>query len=101
MYPFSGVILKLANEALKADMKRAAIMLYQLVPSTEPAIDHSKDIVKGIGKLPTVRSSISGATYDREQMEEARRSPPDRDGQQQVGGNRPAHRPRLPAREGR
>ncbi len=70
MYPFSGVILKLANDALKADMKRAAIMLYQMMPVTEAAIDRSKDIVKAIGSWPGARSSVSGATYEKKMMEQ-------------------------------
>lgn len=69
MYPFSGIILKLANDALKAEMKRAAIMLYQLMPTTELAIDLAKDKAKGIGSLPKVRSRVSGATYEKEMLE--------------------------------
>lgn len=69
MYPFSGVILKLAGEALKADMKRASILLYQLMPCTEAAIEQSQKITQDIGKLPGVMSKVSGAKYAKEEME--------------------------------
>ena len=68
MYPFSGIILKLAQDSLKADMQSAAIMLYQLMPSTEAAIDRAKDVLEAIGQLAGVRSSVSYVIYEKAVM---------------------------------
>jgi tetratricopeptide (TPR) repeat protein len=42
MHAFSKLFVKLAADAITADMQRAAMALYQMIPSTEAAIDDTK-----------------------------------------------------------
>jgi tetratricopeptide (TPR) repeat protein len=42
MHDFSRLFMKLAADAIAADMQRAAMALYQMVPSTEVAIDDTQ-----------------------------------------------------------
>ena len=43
MHPFSTVFLKLAGDALAAEMQRAAVSIYQFVPDTG---DHTTELIK-------------------------------------------------------
>lgn len=42
MHRYSRVFMKLAGDAITADMQRAALALYQFVPSTEVALDDAR-----------------------------------------------------------
>lgn len=68
LFPHAGVLMKLANEAREAEMKRAAVLLYQMLPSTERAIGLTRFKLKNIGKLGGVRSPISGVIYAKDQL---------------------------------
>lgn len=68
LFPHAGVLMKLANEAREAEMKRAAVLLYQMLPSTERAIGQTQHKLKNIGKLGGVISPISGAVYPKDQL---------------------------------
>lgn len=70
LFPHAGVLMKLANEAREAEMKRAAVLLYQMLPSTERAIGQTQHKLKNIGKLGGVRSPISGALYPKDMLEQ-------------------------------
>ena len=48
MHRYSRVFLKLAGDAVAADMQRAAIALYQFVPSTEEALDDTRALLKAV-----------------------------------------------------
>jgi tetratricopeptide (TPR) repeat protein len=56
MHRYSKVFMKLAADAISTDMDRAAMALYQLVPSTDSAIDD-------------VRTRLKGATTNRAALE--------------------------------
>lgn len=68
MYRFSPVFLKLAGDAIAAGMTRAAMALYQVVPSTEVAIDDVRARLKSMGGA--ARIETAGVTYDRKRLEE-------------------------------
>lgn len=55
MQQYSRVFMKLAGEAVAAEMERAAMALYHFVPSTDAAIDDIKANLKAIGELKDVR----------------------------------------------
>jgi tetratricopeptide (TPR) repeat protein len=55
MHRFSNVYLKLAGDAIGADMPRAALALYQLVPSTDAAMDDIRARLKSMGSLETLK----------------------------------------------
>ncbi len=78
MHRYTPVFLKLAGNAVNADMDRAALALYQLAPSTDAAIDDVRARLDSLGPLPSVAES--GSTLVREELdkdlaalEEARR----------------------------
>lgn len=54
MHRYSKVFLKLAGEAISAKMDRAALALYQLVPSTDAVIDDLRARIKLLGPLEQV-----------------------------------------------
>jgi tetratricopeptide (TPR) repeat protein len=54
MHQYSPVFLKLAGDAIAAEMDRAALALYQFVPSTDAAIDDVRARLKSLGPLPRV-----------------------------------------------
>ena len=55
MQRYSKVFMKLAGDAIAANMERAAMALYQFVPSTEAAIDDTRARLKSMGSLAVVR----------------------------------------------
>ena len=55
MQQYSRVFMKLAGDAVGADMNRAALSLYQFVPSTEVALDDTRVRLKAIGDLRSVK----------------------------------------------
>lgn len=58
MHPYSRVFLKLAGDAIGADMPRAAMELYQFVPSTDAAMDDIRSRLKSMGGLESVRDGV-------------------------------------------
>ena len=54
MQQYSRVFMKLAGDAVGAQMVRAAFALYQFVPTTDAAIDDTRVRLKSIGPLPKV-----------------------------------------------
>ncbi|MEO8614308.1 MAG: tetratricopeptide repeat protein [Luteolibacter sp.] len=46
MHRYSSVFIKLAGDAIQADMQRTAMALYQLAPSTEVALDDARARLK-------------------------------------------------------
>jgi tetratricopeptide (TPR) repeat protein len=55
MTDFTKLYLKLANDAIGADMPQAAMALYQLVPSTEAAFDDTKARLEALGPKQSVK----------------------------------------------
>ncbi len=68
MQRYSRLFMKLAGDAIGAEMDRAAMALYQFIPSTEAAIDDIKARLKSLGPLATVTDGAS--TLNRKQLEE-------------------------------
>lgn len=56
MQRYSKVFMKLAADALGADMTEAALCLYQFVPATEVAIDDLRARIRDMGHLPRLSS---------------------------------------------
>jgi len=54
MHQYSPVFMKLAGDAIAAEMDRAAIALYQFVPTTDAAIDDVRARLKSLGPLTRV-----------------------------------------------
>ena len=54
MHEYTPVFMKLAGDAIAAEMDRAALALYQFVPSTDAAIDDVRARLKALGPLPRV-----------------------------------------------
>lgn len=54
MHRFSKVFLKLAGDAIGAGMERAAMALYQFVPSTEVALADVRARLRALGPLPRI-----------------------------------------------
>ncbi len=67
MQRYSKVFMKLAADALEAEMTEAAINLYQFVPSTGVAIDDLRRRVSEMGNLP--RLSAGTLRLDRSDLE--------------------------------
>lgn len=59
MQEYSRVFMKLAGEAVGADMLRAALALYQFVPSTDSAIDDIRVRLKSMGALKSLKDGTS------------------------------------------
>lgn len=59
MHDYSRVFMKLAGDAVGADMQRAALALYQFVPSTEAAIDDVEARLKSIGDMKAVKDGTN------------------------------------------
>jgi tetratricopeptide (TPR) repeat protein len=55
MHEFSKVFMKLATDAVAANMERSAWVLYQLVPATEAAIDDTRSRLTAMGNAPELR----------------------------------------------
>jgi len=56
MQRYSKIFMKLAADALNADMTEAAFSLYQFVPATEVAIDDLRARIRDMGHLPRIPS---------------------------------------------
>lgn len=59
MQQYSGVFMKLAGEAVAAEMERAALALYHFVPTTDSAIDDTRARIKSIGELKSVKDGTN------------------------------------------
>lgn len=55
MSEFSRVFMRLAGDAVSADMQRAALALYQMVPSTQTALQDAEVRLKSLGDRNGVR----------------------------------------------
>jgi tetratricopeptide (TPR) repeat protein len=78
MQDYSRVFMKLAGEAVGADMRRAAFALYQFVPSTDAAIDDVRARLASMGDLKSLKDGTlvlvrSKLEADLKALEEARR----------------------------
>lgn len=67
MQPYSRVMMKLAGEAVGAGMDRAAMVLYQLVPSTDAAIDEVRAQLESLGELPRLKDGLE--VLDKKKLE--------------------------------
>lgn len=67
MYRFSPVFMKLAGDAIAVGMRRAAMDLYQFIPSTDVAIDDVRARLKSMGAAAQVKDG--GDTLRREDLE--------------------------------
>ena len=68
LYPFSLVFMKLAGDSIGAGMRRAALELYQFVPSTDEAIDEVRARLKALG--PAAEIVDGRMKYSRKRLEE-------------------------------
>jgi tetratricopeptide (TPR) repeat protein len=66
MHRYSNVFMKLAADAIGAEMPRAAFTLYQLVPSTQVAADDLRARIKALGKATTLRDG--SAVYSAQEL---------------------------------
>ncbi len=55
MHIYSKVFMKLGGDAINANMERAAMALYQFVPSSDAVIDDLRARIKSMGQLRSVR----------------------------------------------
>ncbi|WP_411826431.1 tetratricopeptide repeat protein [Luteolibacter sp. AS25] len=67
MQRFSKVLMKLAADAIKAEMKVTALSLYQLVPSTQVVIDDLRTEISGMGGLNSINAG--GARLNKAALE--------------------------------
>lgn len=67
MQRFSMIFMKLAGDAIGADMTKAALYLYQFVPSTQSAIDDLRSRVNDMGNLTRIKGRSS--SLDKARME--------------------------------
>ncbi|MES2660294.1 MAG: tetratricopeptide repeat protein [Verrucomicrobiota bacterium] len=68
MYQFSPVFMKLAGDALGVGMRRAAMEIYQFVPSTDVAIDDVRARLKAMGTADQIKDG--NRTFTRKTLEE-------------------------------
>ena len=68
MYRFSPTMMKLAGDAVACGMWRAALALYQLVPSTDIAINDVRARLKAMGAAAEVK--MADSTLTRVRLEE-------------------------------
>jgi tetratricopeptide (TPR) repeat protein len=59
MQDYSPVFMQLAGNAVGAEMERAAMELYQFVPSTDTAIDDTRARLNSIGELKSVKDGTN------------------------------------------
>jgi tetratricopeptide (TPR) repeat protein len=67
MQRYSRIFMKLAADALAADMTEAALNLYQFVPASEVAIDDLRARIRDMGHLP--RLSVGTLRLDKASLE--------------------------------
>lgn len=68
MYPYAPGLLSLAADAVKADMDRAAIVLYQMVPSTDAAIEEGRARIGALGMSPMMH--VPSGTWVKAELEQ-------------------------------
>ena len=68
MQKFSKVFMKLAGDAIGAEMIKTALSLYQFVPSTETAIDDLRNRLNALGNLKGVKDG--SATLYKSKLDE-------------------------------
>lgn len=68
MQQYSRVFMKLAGDAVAAEMERAAFALYQFIPSTESAIEDVRARLRSLG--PLARITDGSNTLLRKKLEE-------------------------------
>lgn len=59
MQEYSRVFMKLAGDAVGAEMERAAMALYQFVPSTDVALDDTRVRLRSIGTLQNLKDGTN------------------------------------------
>ncbi len=62
MQRFSKLFMKLAGDAIAADMLKTALLLYQFVPATEVAIDDLRSRISAMGNLTRVADGPAAST---------------------------------------
>ncbi|MES2474434.1 MAG: tetratricopeptide repeat protein [Verrucomicrobiota bacterium] len=67
LHAFSPVFMKLAGDALATGMRRAALELYQLIPSTDVAIDDVRARLRAMGNAATLKDGT--VTLNRKTLE--------------------------------
>ena len=67
MHRYSGVFMKLAGDALAAGMQRAALAMYQLVPSTDMAINDVRARLKAMAGADRLQDGETA--YSRQELE--------------------------------
>jgi len=67
MHTYAPLFMKLASDAIKADMESSALLLYQLIPTTEEAIADTREKLEGMGPLP--RIMMGTVTLNKERLE--------------------------------
>lgn len=67
MHQFAPLFMKMAADAIAADMERAAMQLYQLIPSTEVALMDTKEKLEAMGDLPQLK--MGGVFLSKENLE--------------------------------
>jgi tetratricopeptide (TPR) repeat protein len=55
MADFTKLYMKLAADAIAVDMERAAMQLYQLIPSTEATLEDTRNRITALGTRPGVK----------------------------------------------
>ncbi len=68
MHLYSNVFMKLAADAIGAEMQRAAFALYQFVPSTDVALEDLRARIEMLGKIGMIRDG--GTNYVLKEMTE-------------------------------
>ncbi len=67
MHGFSKLYMKLAGDAIGADMTMSALNLYQFVPSTEVVIDDLRSKISALGSFPVL--SVGTERLDKADLE--------------------------------
>ncbi|QTN32459.1 tetratricopeptide repeat protein [Akkermansiaceae bacterium] len=67
MQRYSKIFMKLAGDAIGADMTKTALYLYQFVPATQVAVDDLRSRVKDMGNLARIKSR--SGNLDKARME--------------------------------
>lgn len=68
MVPYTPILLKLAGDALTAEMTPSALSLYQMIPSVEESYAATRARLKALGGLPGLRDG--NRIYDAKVLEE-------------------------------
>lgn len=57
MHEFTKLFMKLAADAIAADMQRSAMILYQMIPATEAALEDTKVRVTALSDRPGIKDN--------------------------------------------